>query len=72
VGEFAEFLSANGIIDECAVFDAEGYDGGAMMARVSKAWQAATDNAKAQALAAQGDVQTHADGHAASQPAAPG
>jgi hypothetical protein len=42
--EFAGFLAAQGIIDECAYYDAEGYDGGAMMARVSRAWRAATDN----------------------------
>lgn len=34
--EIAEMLAAHGIIDECAVHDAEGYDAGKMMARVAK------------------------------------
>jgi len=37
--EFAEFLASKNIIDEAAVFDEQGYDGGATMERVARAFE---------------------------------
>lgn len=45
--EFASWLIAHGIIDECSYWDADGYDGGRTLERLSRALQAAKDNDEA-------------------------
>lgn len=40
---FASLLAARGVIDECAVYDSENYDGGNMMNRVGKVFAALTE-----------------------------
>lgn len=44
--EFAQLLMKHRLMDECAWFDPEGYDGGATLERLSRAFHEATDNAK--------------------------
>jgi len=41
--EFAQLLMKHRLMDECAWFDPEGYDGGATLERLSRAFQEATD-----------------------------
>ena len=42
--EFAQLLMKHRLMDECAWFDPEGYDGGATLERLSRAFHEATDN----------------------------
>ena len=42
--EFAQLLMKHRLMDECAWFDPEGYDGGATVERLSRAFHEATDN----------------------------
>jgi hypothetical protein len=41
--EFAQLLMKHRLMDECAWFDPEGYDGGATVERLSRAFHEATD-----------------------------
>ena len=44
--EFAQLLIKHRLMHECAWFDPEGYDGGATLERLSRAFHEATDNGK--------------------------
>jgi len=62
--EFAQLLMKHRLMHECAWFDPEGYDGGATLERLSRAFHEATDNGKLTDRIASSEArQAAADGH---------